>query len=225
MAALVTVLPLQRAVDFTSRQVEQENTGFLVPNLADILGFSSPALHGDLAGFGGYPQEAPLFFGVWFVAVVVWLVPWRRAVLVQPAFVASLVGLLLTLLFTQASSNLGPLRWPIRMLPGVPLFVGVSVAVAVAALGLRLSRGRVVGAIASLLAGTVLTFFRDPTNGIWLPAGLVTLAAARCCWPQSHTGRGASAAWSHCRPPSSWPAGRSPSSPMWGWPTGGHQPG
>jgi hypothetical protein len=54
----------------------------------------------------------------------------------------------------------------------------VGVTVAVADLGLRLSRGRVLGAIASVLAVTLLTFFRDPTNDLWLPAGLVTLAAA-----------------------------------------------
>ena len=110
-----------------------ENNGKLVANLADVLGFASPALAGDLTAFGTYPERAPLFFGVWFVVVLAWLVPWSRALLRRPALVTSLVGLLVTLLLTQAPSALGPLRWPIRFVPGVPLFLGVGAVAAAAA--------------------------------------------------------------------------------------------
>jgi hypothetical protein len=178
LAALVTVLPLMRAVDFTSRQTGLKNSDFLVPNLADILGFASPELHGEMMGFGGeYIQKAPLFFGVWFVAVLAWFIPWRRSVLARPAFVTSLGGLALSLAFTQAPSSLGPLRWPVRMLPGVPLCLGMAAAVAMAALGLRSSRSRVVGACATVLAAILLAFFRDPDIARWLPSALVTAAA------------------------------------------------
>ena len=56
VAALVTVLPLERAVDFTSRSTAVENNGKLVANLADVLGFAAPALAGDLTAFGTYPE-------------------------------------------------------------------------------------------------------------------------------------------------------------------------
>ena len=159
----------------------------LVANLADVLGFASPALAGDLNAFGAYPERAPLFFGVWFVVVLAWLVPWRRALLRRPALVTSLVGLLVTLLLTQAPSALGPLRWPIRFVPGVPLFLGVGTAAAVAAGGLVLTRGRVAGALLGVLATGVLSVFRlptslDPVVGSVLlaaAAGVLLLAAAR----------------------------------------------
>ena len=177
VAALVTVLPLERAVDYTSRSTSVENNGMLVANLADVLGFASPALAGDLNAFGAYPERAPLFFGVWFVVVLAWLVPWRRALLRRPALVTSLVGLLVTLLLTQAPSALGPLRWPIRFVPGVPLFLGVGTAAAVAAGGLVLTRGRVAGALLGVLATGVLSVFRLPTS-LDPVVGSVLLAAA-----------------------------------------------
>ena len=178
VVALITVLPLQQAVDYTGRGTDLENKGTLVPNLADILAFASPGHEGGMVTFGGYTEKAPLFFGVWFVAVLVWLIPWRRAVLERRGVVASLVGLVLTLLVTQAPSNLGALRWPIRYLPGVPLFLGVGAAVAVSALGLRLTRGRLVAVVLSLLAVSLLSWFRHPDSDAWLLPSLLMLAAA-----------------------------------------------
>ena len=111
------------------------------------------------------------------MVVLAWLVPWSRALLRRPALVTSLVGLLVTLLLTQAPSALGPLRWPIRFVPGVPLFLGVGAVAAAAAGGLVLTRGRVVGALLSVLATGVLAVFRLPTS-LDPVVGSVLLAAA-----------------------------------------------
>lgn len=178
IAALVTVLPLAQAVGYTARATDLSTSGMFVPNLADFLAFASPGYEAGTPALGRYPQVVPLFFGVWFVAVLVWLVPWRRAVLQRPGVITALVGLVITLLASQAPTNLGALRWPVRMLPGVPLFLGIGVAVAVVALGLRVTRARVLGVALSLLAVSLLSWFRHPDSSDWLLPSVLMLAAA-----------------------------------------------
>ena len=177
VVALLTVLPLERAVDYTNRNTELTNHGAFVANLADLLTFASPGYESAMPGLG-FPQKAPLFFGVWFVLVLLWLVPWQRIVLRRPGVVTAAVGLAVTALATQAPTNLGALRWPVRTLPGVPLFLGVGVAVAVAVLGLRFTKGRVLGIALSVAAIALLSWFRVPNRDHWLVPSLLLAAAA-----------------------------------------------
>ncbi|MEJ7706652.1 MAG: hypothetical protein WKF82_04795 [Nocardioidaceae bacterium] len=95
IAATVTVLPLLRASDYTTRNDKIENSNFLVGNLADMLAFASPALHGDLRTFGGQPMVMiPIYFVAWFALPVLWMITWRRSFAMQPGIVAGAVGVL-----------------------------------------------------------------------------------------------------------------------------------
>lgn len=177
LAAVITVVPLLRAVEFTNRQTELANNGSLVPNLADVLAFASPGLHGDIDGFSAYSLSIPVFFGVWFALAVPWLVRWDRTLVRRPGMVAAMVALGLTVFLTQASSELGPLRWPVRSMSGVHLFLAVLTALLVGAGALVLTRARVAGVLGSGVAVGVLTFFRRPDTAEWITSSALLLAA------------------------------------------------
>lgn len=178
VAGAVTVLPLMRAVDATHRHTELANDGLLVANVGDILAFAAPGLMGDIRSIGGsYSVGAPYFFAVWFGLVIVWLVPWSREVMRRPGVITCVVAMTVSILLTQAASDLGPLRWPLRFLPGAHL--GLAVFTALLASGrLRVSRRRVTGVFCSVAALTLLTFFRQPVSPSWLVAGIPLAAAA-----------------------------------------------
>ena len=177
VAATVTVLPLARSVDYTNRTTEWLNNGFLVPNLADLLAFAAPGLHPDIRGFGSYSLGAPVFFGVWFALVVAWLTPWRRDLLRRPGVVACLVALAASMVLTQSASEMGPLRWPIRVLPGFHLFLAVGAGLLVGQGRLVLTRRRVGGVLLSALLVGLLTFFRKPVDTEWATSTGLLLAA------------------------------------------------
>ena len=182
LVALITVLPLQRAVDYTGRATElaEQRQARDEPR-------RRPRVRRTRAGRGTrrlqpYPEDAPLFFGVWFAVVLLWFVPWKALVLQRPGMVTSVVGLGLMLVLSQAPSNLGALRWPVRMLPGVPLFLGVGVGVAVATLGLRLTRARVVGVFVTDLRWVCSPGFGAQTQTLAAADVLLFGAAALLVW-------------------------------------------
>ncbi len=177
VAAVIGMLPYLQAAGFTKRKEEISNSGFLVPNLADLLAMTSPSLSGQVDTFGGEFLQAPVFFAVWFVPVVLWFVPWRLDVWRRPGLVAAATLALGSLLLTQAPSALGPLRWPIRFLPGFHLGVLVLGVVLLAYAPLRISARRCLGAAATLAFGAYLTWARQPKDD-WLVGTLVVAGCA-----------------------------------------------
>lgn len=177
VAGVVSVLPLLRAVDSTHKETEAFNDGFLVPNLGDVLAFAAPGLLGDIRSFGGYSVGAPYFFGVWFAVVVAWLLPWGRDLLRRPGVISAGTAIIVSVLLTQAASELGPFRWPIRYLPGFHLALAVATAV-LASGELRMSRRRAAGIAWTVAALVLLMFFRLPDDSAWLVSGVALAAAA-----------------------------------------------
>lgn len=185
VSAALTVLPLAAAAQYTNRQLGLDNVNVEVPNVADILGFSSPQLHGDLlTTLHNSTYDKPIYFAVWFGVVILWLVPWRIATLRSRGVVTAMVGCAVMLLLTQAPSTFGPIRDQIRQLAGVQFFFAVLVCVLACAAPLVVSRGRLVGIAASLVAVAWLTFARDPGSAATAVAAVVGvgLLAALMVW-------------------------------------------
>lgn len=179
--AVITVLPLARAAGYTVRSDDINNSSFLVPNLADLLAFASPTLHGEIVTFGGQGVlTSPVYFAAWFALPVLWLVSWRSAVVMGPGVISGALACLSMTLLTQAPSELGPLRNPIRSLAGAQFFLIVTVVVVACAGALVINRRRVMGIALSLVAVGWLTWSRDPADdagivGMLVVSGLVVL--------------------------------------------------
>lgn len=160
---LITLVPLLSATDYTVRRSEVTNTDLLVPNLADVLAFMAPTLRGEIELFRNEFLAAPVFFAGWFAVVLLWTTPWSRTVLRAPGVLSALVPLVVTLLLTQSPSDLGPLRWPLRHLVAVHLFLIVfAVAAARNSESLRTHAGRIAAIVATVVAGGLLAWFRAP---------------------------------------------------------------
>ncbi|MEJ7743380.1 MAG: hypothetical protein WKF73_13030 [Nocardioidaceae bacterium] len=196
--AVITVLPLIRAAGYTIRTDDIHNSNMLVPNLADILGFASPTLHGEIVSFGGQAiLETPVYFAAWFALPMLWLVPWRASLMRRPGVISAGIGCLVMTLLTQAPSDLGPLRNPIRSLAGVQFFLLITVVALTCAGSLVVNRHRVFGIAASLTALGWLTWSRDPAGpdglvGVVIVAALALLLVVAV---KRHTTTGALVAW------------------------------
>lgn len=164
LPAVLTVLPLAHASAYTIRTDKISNRNFLVANLADMVSFASPGLHGDLLTFQDQTTVTiPIFFVAWFALPVLWLVPWSSSLLRTRGVLTGAVACGLMLVATQAPSTLGPLRDPIRSLAGAQLFFVVTVAALACAGPLVVNRARVGGVVVSLLLMATLTWERDPS--------------------------------------------------------------
>ena len=176
--AVLTVLPLVHAMDHTVRNGTVSNRNFLVPNLADMLAFAAPSLHGDLMTFGNQTTVTiPIYFAAWFAVPVLWLVPWRASLVRAPGLVTAAIGMVAMAMATQAPSALGPLRDPVRALAGAQFFLVVGVVVLACTAPLVYSRLRGGGMAVSLLLMAMLTWFRDPP-GVSGVLAVVAVAAA-----------------------------------------------
>ncbi|MBA2445155.1 MAG: hypothetical protein H0V49_07480 [Nocardioidaceae bacterium] len=176
--AAITVLPLLRAADYTARNDEIRNSNFLVPNLADLLAFASPTLHGEITGFWGSTIMSPIYFAAWFGLPVLWLVAWSRQRVKVRGVISGALACLIMAVLTQAPSDLGPLRNPFRGLAGFQFFLIVTVVMLACAGALVVNRHRVVGLAASVLALGWLTWARDPLDSNGLTGVLIVAALA-----------------------------------------------
>src|SRR5690606_21878469 len=132
-------------------------------DLGDL--FVSPAATGlsTVSGYWGNIAPAPLQYLGWFLPLLVLLVPavrreWRRL------FVVGVVGLLV-LAMALGPSVVGPLRYPVRMLP----YLVVCLAVAFAVLATRawpksVTRAHMIGALGLTAAVLWFAWSAQPAN-------------------------------------------------------------
>src|SRR5690606_29407290 len=103
------------------------NDEFLNMDLSDLVTAALPNALSTVHGWWGQISPAPIQYLGWFLPLLIVLVPRTRAGWRQIA--VPLVILLVTMGMALGPSNMGPLRWPIRMLPYVGVALGVIFAV------------------------------------------------------------------------------------------------
>ena len=163
-----------------------ENTGFLRPELGQLLNLSSPSYVAPVRSWG--PPSTPITYLAWFVLP---LLPWfawsslRRARPLTGLFFFGGVYLLLAL----GPSNAWLFRWPARLIEYVFLPVCVIVALLLSP-GLRTDhiRARAFGSAALIALGTYLAWANAPLHprrhiaagvAVAVLVALVLLAARR----------------------------------------------
>lgn len=129
MVATATYLPGVLAARVTARQgFAVVNSNFMSPDLSGLAMSSIPTGQPPLSGFWSIPVGAPLLYIAWILPVVAMIDVGRARRMTR-----SLSGLLVMGGFSAAMvlgvSDLGPLRFPARMLPYLSLCMLVGVAV------------------------------------------------------------------------------------------------
>ncbi len=186
LVALLVFLPLLGTSSVSARQqlANLANDTFLVPDLGDLAGASSPTYLPSITNWNGaLLEQLPSTYLAWFVLP---LLPWLRwgALRGRGASLTSL-GVVggAYFLATLGPSNLWLFRWPVRLIEYLYLAVAVIFAVALSAgLATDRVRFRALASGAIVVLGGYLAWavqpgqYRVHAAGVVVVAGLVALA-------------------------------------------------
>ncbi|WP_425577677.1 hypothetical protein [Nocardia callitridis] len=122
LAGLLTYLPSALSATVTWRGNSQiNNDQFLTVPWSESLNASLPSTLPAFTSWWGYVQPLPLVYIAWFLIPALAFIDWRKAT--GAARELSAVGLfaIMMLMWTAGPGTIGPLRWPMRVLPMVAL--------------------------------------------------------------------------------------------------------
>ena len=132
LCGLVTFLPGYLTASVTWRVMGGAvNTNMLTAPWSETLNAAIPTALPAIQGFSGQVQQAPVSYIAWFILPVLAFVDWGRARRLVRQLTGPLMLLVIMLVFTAGPSNLGPIRWPARLLPLLAAVVLVLVGVLV----------------------------------------------------------------------------------------------
>lgn len=163
LIALAVYLPGVLTAPVTARAGGIANSGFLTPDLTGLFTAWVPGSLPQVTGWWGGFATVPLLYVAWFLPVLS-IVDYSK---VKEAS-RELSGLwfvgLLSLALTLAPSDLGPLRFPIRIMPYVSLAVLLALSVLMSRFRLpALSRGRMIVTAAIVISGLYLGWSQFPS--------------------------------------------------------------
>lgn len=168
LVALAVYLPGVLTAPVTARTSEIVNTGFLSP---DLTGFASSWIassRSQISGWWGSYSPVPMLYVAWFLPLVC-LIDFAKA----KAVIGGLRGVVFlavtSMALVLAPSDLGPLRFPVRLTPYVSLAILILMAVGLTKCRVSsLSRARVIAVISVLIAGTYVAWGQDPNPRLHL---------------------------------------------------------
>lgn len=142
-----------------------ENTGFLNVGLSSLATGVIPTALPYITGFWPAEAPAPLVYVSW-IFVLAPFVRWRRSALQARPLAELAVPGVFFLAFVLGPSAVGPLRFPIRMMPYVCLTLVVTFVVAASWCGAaRPTRQRLGLAVASVAVGVFFSWSQHPPSG------------------------------------------------------------
>jgi len=158
LCGLVTFLPgyLTSSVTWRVIGTASNNNLFTAP-WSESLNAAIPVALPAIQGFSGSQvQKAPVSYIAWFILPVLAFVDWARARRLVRELAGPLMLVALMLVVTAGPSQLGPIRWPARMLPllavAVLVLIGVLVSRTVSLSGWR---GKAVIAVVLVLVSVL----------------------------------------------------------------------
>lgn len=162
LTALAVYLPGVLTAPVTVRESEISNSGFLAP---DLTGFASSWIGSSLpqvSGWWGNYSPVPLLYIAWFLPIVL-LADLSKVRRQLPLLVAPLFLLIASFGLVLAPSDMGPLRFPVRLTPYVSLSVLLIFAVVVSRCRSEsLSKTRAAVTLGVVLAGSYIAWGQDP---------------------------------------------------------------
>ncbi len=153
--AAVVYLPLVGTLGVTVRQAPEavSNDGYMVPDLQDLAGMSSPSYLPSMLAWYSRSDYVPSTYLAWFVLPLLPWLRWGAARALGKRLVGPLVFTSLMLLLTVGPAQIWLFRWPIRLVEYT--YVGVCVLFA-ALLSLGLARSH--RGLRAALSATVVAF-------------------------------------------------------------------
>lgn len=176
IVALAVYLPGVLTAPVTARAGGIANSGFLTPDLTGLATAWVPGSLPQVTGWWGGFAPVPLLYVAWFLPVLA-TVDYGRVRAASKGLAAIGVFGLLSLGLTLAPSDLGPLRFPIRLMPYVSLALLVAAAVLLSRYRVAaLSRGRLVITAAIVVSGLYLAWSQYPSFRMAASFGLLSVA-------------------------------------------------
>ncbi len=113
---------------------------------------------------------------IWFLPALAWLSLAKLRALLRP-LTGLLIGLVLTLAWVIGPNQIGPIRWPIRVLPILTLFVVISAVIALARARVdRVSVGRLRASLVILAVAAFIAVSRNIDSAAAIVAGTGVVA-------------------------------------------------
>ncbi|WP_328813873.1 hypothetical protein [Rhodococcus sp. NBC_00297] len=157
LCGAVTFLPgvLTSGVTWRSGAEGTLNDNFLVVPWSETFSASLPSAVTSMESWSGETTMAPVTYIAWFLVPAVAFIDWRRVPTVVRELSGPLIVLGALLLYTAGPSDIGPIRWPGRLLPFVAAALLIIAAVLLSRFGtLRSLRGRLTAA--GVITGVLL---------------------------------------------------------------------
>ncbi|MET7772779.1 hypothetical protein [Nocardia sp. NPDC005366] len=186
LAGLLTFLPSMLSAKVTWRGTAQIiNDQFLTVPWSESLNASLPSSLPAFTSWWGYVQPMPVTYIAWFLIPALAFVDWDRARAAWREL--SAVGLfsIMMLMWTAGPGTIGPLRWPVRVLPMLAIGLLVLVCVLLGRFGsFREPKRRAIAAAVLIGLLWVRTFSADPHDVLWhvLAAAVVAALVAAVVW-------------------------------------------
>ncbi|GAB2685016.1 hypothetical protein GCM10027089_01820 [Nocardia thraciensis] len=179
LAGLLTFLPSMLAAKVTWRGTSQiMNDQFLTVPWSESLNASLPSTLPAFTSWWGYIQPMPVTYIAWFLIPALAFIDWRRAREAWRELSAVALFTIIMLMWTAGPGTIGPLRWPVRVLPMLAIGLLVLVAVLLGRYGtVRNWRHRAIAAGVLVLALWVRSFSADPHNVFRHIAAALAIAA------------------------------------------------
>jgi len=177
LVAVAVYLPSILTAPVTARSDDEIlNTNFMSPDLSGLATGATPLALPWMSGFWAPPVAAPLMYVSWLLPLVVLVVPSRAWPVLRQMAAAGVVGVVASVL-TFGPSDMGPLRFPARVLPYLVLVIMIVVVVLLSRAATRPTPARIRAAVLLVVAGGAFAWFESPTW--WKVLGLgVVLAGA-----------------------------------------------
>ncbi|MCQ1955063.1 YfhO family protein [Arthrobacter sp. zg-Y826] len=162
MVALTVYLPGVLTAGVTARASDIGNSGFLGTDLTGLASAAVGSALPQVSGWWGAFAPVPVLYIAWFLPLV-GLVSGRRIRGSWPALAGLVTVGVISLMLTLAPSDLGPLRFPIRLVPYVSLTALVLLAVLLSRFRVRqLTGGRIAAVSVLYAAGMYLAWSQNP---------------------------------------------------------------
>nr|WP_314140975.1 hypothetical protein [uncultured Rhodococcus sp.] len=153
----ITFLPglLTASVTYRSGSEGVTNDNFLTAPWSETLTSIIPSSISSIEGYSGETTFAPITYIGWFALPILAFVSWRAVPGALRRLSTPILLLMVLLLFTAGPSDIGPLRYPARLLPFVALTSLILVSVLVSRFGtVTMIRSRCI--VASLIVSVLV---------------------------------------------------------------------
>lgn len=177
LLAAPTQLVTAGALSWTTRPQGIRDTGWGGVTLLDMFNTAQATAPARVTFVHGLIMYSPVLLAGGLSVATLPLLRLRRLRWDMPGVITLAIALPAILVLSQLPSDVGPMRWPFRMLAPWQLLLIVALTLLLARCGVRLSAVRLGASAAILVAFAALSYQRDPLLWRWQVVSVVLAAA------------------------------------------------